>query len=269
MIEEPYRWVEAIANRREYIEDRLAGGSPVVLTQYDGGLLLFTAGHGNRKIFEIYDRIGFAALGHPADIERMRLAAIDLAHVEGFSRAVSDVSLRRLVNYSLSPALKSAFEQVYSAPFIVRMLLAELGDHAGDDSILRVDYDGAYRRTEVEGKLLFEVLAGRDDVETAMRAYVARQNGESKSARTLDDALRLSAKAWAVGIEVLGRAADEDKSGDEAAKAAKPLDEARAWKDHVKGRHVEAAVLERSRPASGKFRLLDEKDCRAALKDIT
>ena len=29
MIEEPYRWVEAIANRREYIEHQLAGGSPI------------------------------------------------------------------------------------------------------------------------------------------------------------------------------------------------------------------------------------------------
>ena len=27
MIEKPYRWVEAIANRREYIEHQLAGGS--------------------------------------------------------------------------------------------------------------------------------------------------------------------------------------------------------------------------------------------------
>jgi proteasome alpha subunit len=28
MIEEPYRWVEAIANRREYIEHQLSTGSP-------------------------------------------------------------------------------------------------------------------------------------------------------------------------------------------------------------------------------------------------
>ena len=52
--------------------------------------------------------------------------AIDLAHMEGFNRAVSDVSLRRLVNYGMSPALKAAFEQVYSAPYIVKMLMAEL-----------------------------------------------------------------------------------------------------------------------------------------------
>src|ERR1041384_1659972 len=118
MIEEPYRWVEAIANRREYIEDQLRRGSPVVLLNYTDGLLLLTVGRETRKIFEIYDRIGFAALGHPADIERMRRVAIALAHVEGCNRAVEDVSLRRLVNYGMSPALKTAFEQVFSAPYI-------------------------------------------------------------------------------------------------------------------------------------------------------
>ena len=107
MIEEPYRWVEAIANRREYIEDQLRRGSPIVLLNYADGLLLMTVSRETRKIFEVYDRIGFAALGHPADIERMRLIAIDLAHMEGFNRAVNDVSLRRLVNFSMSPALKA------------------------------------------------------------------------------------------------------------------------------------------------------------------
>jgi len=36
MIEEPYRWVEAIANRREYIETQLASGSPIVALSYAG-----------------------------------------------------------------------------------------------------------------------------------------------------------------------------------------------------------------------------------------
>jgi len=31
---------------------------------------------------------------------------------------------------------------------------------------------------------------------------------------------------------------------------------------------MEAAVMERNRPATGKFRLLDEKEIRAALKDL-
>ena len=81
MIEEPYRWVEAIANRREYIEDQLRLGSPVVALDYDKGLLLLTVSRETRKVFEVYDRVAFAALGHPADIERMRLVAIALLFV--------------------------------------------------------------------------------------------------------------------------------------------------------------------------------------------
>ena len=109
MTEEPYRWMEAIANRREYIEHQLAGGSPIAALAYREGVLLFTLGRERQKIFEIYDRIAMAAIGHPGDIERLRMTAIELASTEGFTRSAGDVSLRRMANYSISPALKAAF----------------------------------------------------------------------------------------------------------------------------------------------------------------
>jgi proteasome alpha subunit len=257
MIEEPYRWVEAIANRREYIEDQLRRGSPIVLLNYADGLLLLTVSRETRKIFEIYDRVAFAALGHPADIERMRLAAIDLAHVEGFNRAVEDVSLRRLVNFGMSPALKTAFEQVFSAPFIVKMLLAELGEESTGDVITKLDYDGSLARSEVEMKESFDVLAGTGKAERAMLGYLLENNGTAR--RSLEDALRLAAKAWAVGMETAGH-------GDEA--EAEKVDPVKVLKENLKVGHVEAAVLERSRPAAAKFRMLDDKEIRAALKDL-
>jgi proteasome alpha subunit len=119
MIEEPYRWVEAIATRRDYIEMQLATGSPVVAVGYAEGILLFTVGQ--QKLFEIYDRIALGAIGHPGDIERLRMAAIELASTEGFTRSAADVSLRRLAYYSLSPVMKNAFEQIYGAPFLARL----------------------------------------------------------------------------------------------------------------------------------------------------
>ena len=106
MIEEPYRWVEAIANRREYIETQLAAGSPIVALGFRDGILFLTLGRTRQKLFEIYDRIAMGAIGHPGDIERLRLAAIELASTEGFTRSAADVSLRRLAFYSLSPVLK-------------------------------------------------------------------------------------------------------------------------------------------------------------------
>ena len=81
MIEEPYRWVEAIATRRDYIEMQLATGSPVVAVGYAGGILLFTVGQ--QKLFEIYNRIALGAIGHPGDIERLRMAD-PLAIPDGF-----------------------------------------------------------------------------------------------------------------------------------------------------------------------------------------
>src|ERR1700736_2984249 len=143
MIEEPYRWVEAIANRREYIETQLASGSPIAAVGYRDGIVFLTLGAARQKLFEVYDRIAMGAIGHPGDIERLRMAAIELASTEGFTRSAADVSLRRLAHYSLSPAMKTAFEQVYGAPYLARLLFAEIGAKPEEDFFMRVDYDGA------------------------------------------------------------------------------------------------------------------------------
>src|ERR1700751_3341182 len=143
MIEEPYRWVEAIANRREYIEAQLASGGPIAAVSYNEGVLFVTLGRARQKIFEIYDRIAMGAIGHPGDIERLRMAAIELASTEGFTRSAADVSLRRLAHYSLSPVMKTAFEQVYGPPYLARMLFAEVGPRPEEDLFLRVEYDGS------------------------------------------------------------------------------------------------------------------------------
>ena len=104
MIEEPYRWVEAIANRREYIETQLAPGSPIAALSYRDGILFVTVGRARQKLFEIYDRIAMGAIGHPGDIERLRMAAIELASTEGFTRSAADVSLRRLAFIRSAPS---------------------------------------------------------------------------------------------------------------------------------------------------------------------
>src|SRR5258705_10605077 len=146
MIEEPYRWVEAIANRREYIEGQLAPGSPIAALGYREGILFVTLGQTRQKLFEIYDRIAMGAIGHPGDIERLRMAAIELASTEGFTRSAGDVSLRRLAHYSLRPVMKSAFEQIYGPPYLARMLFAEVGARPEGGLFLRVEDDGEIAR---------------------------------------------------------------------------------------------------------------------------
>ena len=144
MTEEPYRWLEAITNRREYIEDQLSPGLPVVVLSADPGILLVTIRTSTAKLFEIYDHLALGCVGHPADIEKVRQTAIDAAHLEGFQRSPNDVTARRLVSYNLAPALKNAFEQIFSAPLLFRGILAELGPTPADDALWNFDYDGSF-----------------------------------------------------------------------------------------------------------------------------
>lgn len=215
MIEEPYRWVEAIANRREYIETQLAGGSPVIAVSCRDGIVIAALGSTRRKVFEIYDRIAMGALGHPGDIERLRMNAIELASTEGFARSAADVSLRRLVFYSLSPALKAAFEQVYGAPFLARMLFAEVGVTPAEDLFLRVDYDGSIfgdANERTQSSRTFCCIAATTAAEEALNAEIGSRDFTAAGFSDVIGAVReLAAKtgtATTHGIEaaILGRA---------------------------------------------------------------
>src|SRR5579859_3769318 len=168
MIEEPYRWLEAIANRREYVREQLKGGSPALAASLPDGILLLGVGGGQSKVFELFDRHALAGLGHPADIEKIRQAAIDAAHVEAFTRAPEDVSLRRLVAFGLSPQLKNNFEQIFSAPFLVELLLAEVGGEPEQDLLVRLHFDGGFQFAP-KG---LAVAAGKSDAEVAAQAWL-------------------------------------------------------------------------------------------------
>ena len=180
MIEEPYRWVEAIANRGEYIETQLAAGSPIAAVGYRDGILFLTLGRNRQKLFEIYDRIAMGAIGHPGDIERLRMAAIELASAEGFTRSAADVSLRRLAHYSLSPVLKTAFEQVYGAPYLARLLFAEIGAKPGSGFVSPF---GIRRRNRDQQRELCANAAGfwRDQ----RHAAIDGTDGDVPAGRTL------------------------------------------------------------------------------------
>src|ERR1041384_7019131 len=138
MIEEPYRWLEAMGNRREYVLEQLKSGSPVFAASLPDGILLLGVGSGHSKVFQLFDRHALCGLGHPADVERIRQVAIDAAHVEAFTRAPEDVSLRRLVSFGLGPQPKTNFEQLFSAPFLIELLLAELGSEPSADLFSRL-----------------------------------------------------------------------------------------------------------------------------------
>jgi proteasome alpha subunit len=254
MTEEPYRWVEAVANRREYIETQLAGGSPIAAVGYRDGIVLVTLGRTRQKLFEIYDRIGMGAIGHPGDIERLRMAAIELASTEGFTRSAADVSLRRLAYYSLSPLLKGAFEQVYAAPYLARMLFAEIGQTPDEDLFLRVDYDGAIATnggTFGDTRHHFGVLSGTRGSTDLMESFLQQEH--SAAAKTsLQDALLTGVNAWVVGNRALG----SDGVTELPTKEQLAVERRKEFAE----RRIEAAILERNSERAIHYRTLSDDE---------
>jgi proteasome alpha subunit len=148
VFDEPYRWVEAVGQRRDYIEEQLKRSSPVIAQSVTEGILFFTFYRRMPKVFEVYDGIAMGAIGHPADIESARMMLLNAAHVEGFQRSPKDVTLNRLVLFVLAPRLKTAFEEVMSPPLIFRSILAETGPTPESDTFYLVDYDGNVNQAE-------------------------------------------------------------------------------------------------------------------------
>jgi proteasome alpha subunit len=178
MIEEPYRWLEAVANRRDYVQEQIKGGSPAFAVSLPEGILLLGIGTGQSKVFELFDRHAMAGLGHPADIEKIRQAAIDAAHMEAFTRAPEDVSLRRLVAFGLSAQLKTNFEQILSAPFLIELLLVEMAEEPDQDLFFRLHFDGAFQ-SKTGG---VAVVAAQGERENAAWQWL-RQNLKDKTSR--------------------------------------------------------------------------------------
>ncbi len=259
MIEEPYRWVEAIANRREYIEAQLAPGSPIAAVGYRDGILFLTVGQTRQKLFEIYDRIAMGAIGHPGDIERLRMAAIELASTEGFTRSAADVSLRRLVHYSLSPVMKSAFEQVYGAPYLARMLFAEVGESPNEDLFLRVEYDGEIATngaTYAQARQDFAVLSGTRQSRELMEAFLKSQHATDAS---FELALNSALDAWSIGHISL-QANDANGHPDQAAVL-------KHRQEQLATSGIEAAVLERDASAAIRYRSLSDTELRSLIHE--
>jgi proteasome alpha subunit len=259
MIEEPYRWVEAIANRREYIEGQLAPGSPIAALGYREGILFLTLGQMRQKIFEIYDRIAMGAIGHPGDIERLRMAAIELASTEGFTRSATDVSLRRLVHYSLSPVMKSAFEQVYGPPYLARMLFAEVGQRPAEDFFLRVEYDGEIASngaTYAHARQDFAVLSGTQQSRELMEAFLKTQHAPDAS---FEAAFNCALDAWSIGHMIL--------QASEAKELPEPAAVAKYRQEQLATAGIEAALLERDPSRAIRYRSLSDTELRSLIHD--
>ena len=246
MLDEPYRWVEAIRNRREYVEDQLKTASPVVGRAYENGLLLVTTTPGPRKLFEVYNQLAFAAIGHPADIEKLRKAVIDIAHLEAFNLSSRDVSLQRLVHFGIGPLMKAAFDEIFRSPYIARVLVAELDPIQDQERFFTVDVDGSFASRRESA-----AVAG---VPEADRAIVDRLQGAGGEADSLEVALEGALRAW--GSAQVPTAAEGEAGAEE------PDEErvSQVLRETLTTVRLEAAVLDRTMPTKSKFRLLSPEE---------
>ena len=252
MLEEPYRWVEAVRNRREYLEDQLQSATPVVGLTYEHGILLLTTTPGPRKLFEIYNQVAFAAIGHPADIEKLRKAVIDIAHVEAFNFSASDISLQRLVSFGLGPLIKAAFDEIFRSPYTARGLMAELDPPEEQDAFYTIDADGSFTSARH-----FAAVAGTPESVGSIVVRLEQLDGPNLPLR---EGLRQALEAWGTGLLLSNGETGHEPDEREVREF---LTEA------LKGLRVEAAVLDRSLPTKTKFRLLPPSILEEALADYT
>jgi proteasome alpha subunit len=216
---------------------------------------------GTPKLYEIYDRLALGGMGHPTDLEKLRFSLLEMAHVEGFNRSPSDVTGPRLIKYGIAPVIKQAFEEVYKAPFIVRILVAELGQKPEKDALLTINYDGTFE--EITGHA---VLAATTAIQAKMLAYLKEQQQATLS---LEQALNLALRAWAIGSmaqqqDEADQQAEAKPAASGSGSSASAIPSSNALIEHVRGlageRTIECAVLERQAPGSSKYRPLKQAD---------
>lgn len=271
MFEEPYRWVEAVGNRRQYLDAQFTKGSPVIALSCQEGVLLFTVSRGTSKLYEIYDHLALGGMGHPADLEKLRFSLLEMAHLEGFNRSPSDVTGARLVKYGIAPVVKQAFEEIYKAPFIVKILLAQVGVKPELDAFLTVDYDGTFE--ERNGSAVLAAFLGS---QTKMLEYAAQQSGEHSSSRSLQQSLETALLMWALGSMDQARGQEEGDSAREGQaeqdtsgqKQTSPPDKTLLLDYCRRGladKTLECAVLERKALPALAYRLLSTEDLKTLL----
>jgi proteasome alpha subunit len=134
---------QVIADKAEFASKGIKRGRSVIVMSTESGVL-FVADNPSRalhKIGEIYDRIGFAAVGKYNEFESLRVAGIRLADMRGFSYDRSDVTVRTIAN-AYAQTLGSIFIEA-SKPYEVEIAVAEVGANQESDQLYRISFDGS------------------------------------------------------------------------------------------------------------------------------
>ncbi|NGY60904.1 proteasome subunit alpha [Lentzea sp. NEAU-D13] len=206
---------QVMRDRSEYARKGIARGRSVIVLKYADGILFVAENPSStlHKVSEIYDRIGFAAVGRYSEFENLRQAGIRFADVRGYQNDPRDVTSRSLANVYATTLGTYFTEQI--KPFEVEICVAEVGDSSASDTLYRLTYDGS-----IVDEPQYIVMGGTvDAANTALKDAFA-------DGLTLAEAVPVAVKALSAGSPSTG------STGSELLPANK----------------LEVAVLERARP---------------------
>jgi proteasome alpha subunit len=134
---------QLIKDKADYARKGIARGRSVIVLEYSDGVL-FVAENPSRalhKISEIYDRIGFAAVGKYNEFENLRVAGVRLADMRGYAYDRRDVNGRSLAN-AYAQTLGTIFTD-QPKPYEVEIVVAEVGANSSEDQLYRLMFDGS------------------------------------------------------------------------------------------------------------------------------
>jgi proteasome alpha subunit len=182
---------QVMRDRSELARKGIAKGRSVVVLTYTGGVLFVAENTSStlRKVSEIYDRIGFAAVGRYSEFESLRVAGVRHADLRGYQYDRRDVNARALAN-AFAGLLGSIFTDQIK-PYEVEVCVAEVGTEYGKDQLYRLTYDGS-----IVDEPKFVVMGGQADAISG-----ALKNSYTDGAE-LGDALRVAVAAFDAGTPV-------------------------------------------------------------------
>lgn len=151
---------QQMKDRADFARKGIARGRSVIVMHYADGILFVAENRSQalHKVSEIYDRIGFAAVGRYNEFENLRTAGIRYADLRGYSYDRTDVTGRGLAN-AYAQLLGSIFSSGGEKPYEVEIVVGELGATVALDQIYRLTYDGSVNEEQD-----FAVMGGSADV---------------------------------------------------------------------------------------------------------
>jgi proteasome alpha subunit len=175
---------QIMRDRSELARKGISRGRSAVTLTYGGGILFVAENLSSslHKISEIYDRIGFAAVGRYNEFENLRRAGVRKADLDGLSYDRRDVTGLALAN-AYAQTLGAIFSD-QQKPFEVEICVAEVGPSPAEDQIYRLAYDGS-----VNDEPGFMAMGGQAE------AIANVLKGAHKSDMSLADAVKLALKA--------------------------------------------------------------------------